>query len=479
MGELAKNIEGIGPKYERTLSNAGIKTLEDLRKMDLSKVDTKTQLGLAKLGYWKNMARLQAVDGIDKQYSEGLVKANINDLETLTKTDVDAIISELNKLKNAGVIPSSATMAQVLAWQNDANEILTQQIERRSRLTPEVDIVWEAMTCRGQRNYYEDKDHACHWFHQFGPFHAYDVKDEETLQIPEGYLKAFYVGERYQIPEILSGCRKAPIMSIGLNPNLRAITQPWRIYPYFDSIQQYAKHFRYRTNFKYIIDNAFYTEHTVPNTDKAVFKQGEDIPLHKRYVSMYNEYEKILQTFEVKIGITGSELSLAEDVSYYNFVACHSPRWNMGSEEEEGIVKECFLLRQFFLKQLRQSAPRVIILFGKAIMKSFVEFFRDDFDAVNIPDPTQPYSAILANNNYNMHLEGKRIRVIFSPHPTGARPMYLNLGALNKIVDALEEEYNRGHLKYAPSLKHLERTEGACEFCNNGLFYIEECRYRK
>lgn len=31
------------------------------------------------------------------------------------------------------------------------------------------------------------------------------------------------------------------------------VTQPERIYPYFDDIQQYAKHFRYRMTFKYSI----------------------------------------------------------------------------------------------------------------------------------------------------------------------------------------------------------------------------------
>ena len=76
-------------------------------------------------------------------------------------------------------------------------------------------------------------------------------------------------------------------------------------------------------------------------------------------------------------------------------------------------------------------------------------------------------------------MDGKRIRIIFSPHPTGARYWYGLLNALDKITDALEDEYNKGNLKYDSKIKHLKRTEGPCEFCNNDLFYIADCPYHK
>jgi hypothetical protein len=478
MGELSDNIEGIGPKYEQKLINAGITTLRDLREMDLAVIDSQTSLGLEKLQDWQIMAKLQIIEGIDNQYSEALLKSNIQDLETLLNTEAAIVVTELNNRKDEGVIPQGVSIAQVLTWQNDAEEIITLQSKRYFELTPEEAIVWEAMTCRGQRNYYEDANHPCRWFHQFGPFHAYDVDDEESLIEPEGYLKAFYVGERYQIPEILSGCRKAPLMSIGLNPNLRAVTQPYRIYPYFDNIQQYANHFRYRTTFKYRVEQTFYDDHIDLVTGKALFKDGDRIPLYKQYVTMYKEYENILKTFETNIGIADGNLALGEDVSYYNFVACHSPKWDMNSSEEEGIIAECFLKRKFFVKQLKQSAPKVLILFGKPIMESFVEFFRETFDETNIPDPDQTYQKILNNNNYYMNLDGELIRVIFSPHASGA-PLYHTLNASDYIVEALVEEYESGNIKYDPILKHLERTDGYCFFCNNRLFYIGDCPYQK
>ena len=112
-------------------------------------------------------------------------------------------------------------------------------------------------------------------------------------------------------------------------------------------------------------------------------------------------------------------------------------------------------------------------------MEQFVAFFRDSFDQANIPNPNDTYTNIMANNNYLMELEGNTIRVIFSSHPTGNRAYYQNIGARDKIVTALKEEYDLGHLTYNGSFKHLDRTEGECEYCNNELFYIGTCPYGK
>ena len=151
----------------------------------------------------------------------------------------------------------------------------------------------------------------------------------------------------------------------------------------------------------------------------------------------------------------------------------------MPPAKEQGIIKECFRTRQYFLRQLRQSNPKAIIIFGKPIMEQFVAFFRDSFDPANIPNPGDSYTTIMANNNYSMKLEGNTIRVIFSSHPTGNRAYYQNIGARDKIVTALKEEYDLGHLTYNSSVKHLDRTEGECEYCNNELFYIGNCQYGK
>lgn len=477
MGALADNIQGIGPASEAKLAAAGIHSLDDLRRTWLVEAGNLSGISMATLRSWQQMALLQLIPGIDTQFAEGLVKSSIPDAYALAHIDVDTIISALADRAREGMISRAATEVQVLSWRHHAAELMAGRSEGQNRLAVEVSVVWEAMNCRAARNYYEKNDHACRWFHQFGPFHAYDVTAEDSLQVPEGYLHAFYAGRRYQVPELLSGCRKAPVMSIGLNPNLRAVKDKKRIYPYFDDIRQYAEHFRYRTNYKYRIETAFFNDHAMPNTDDAVFAEDELVPLKKSYVSMYNEYKDILDGFQVAAGIADADLKLGEDVSYYNFVACHSPRWNMPSAEEEGIIQECFRHRQYFLRQLRQSSPQVVIIFGKPIMRQFAAFFRDHFDPVHLPDPNASYTAIMADNNYVMHLENQRIRVIFSSHPTGNRAYYQQINARDKIVAALKDEYEQGRLTYNAAMKHFDRSQGSCEYCSNELFYIGDCPY--
>jgi len=493
MGEISSNIEGIGNVTEQKLVAVGIKTLEDMRTMDVPTISTSTGISATRLNSWKSMAVLQQIEGIDKQYAEGLVRSGVTGLRALTTTDAATMIGYLDGMEAANVIPKSATTEQVSAWQDSALAILGELEQRPSNLSPEVTLVWSAMTCRGMRNHYDDPAHPCRWFngdawepgsgyYNRGPYHAYDVSVDDLQKGGEGYMDAFYVGKRHRVPELLSGCRKAPIMSVGLNPNLRGSTDPQRIYPYFDDVQQFAKHFRYRTNFKYSIEDGFFDEWFDPATGEAAFETGDfvfSIPLHKEYVSMYDEYDRILQAFQARVGIEGAGLCLAEDVSYYNFVACHSPRWDMDSETERGIVDECFRNRQFFPRQFIQSSPSVVIIFGKAVMAKFVELFRENFDPANIPDAGMTYPEILANNDYVMDLEGRRVRVIFSSHPTGNRPYYLKIGAMEKIVEAMAEEYANGNLEYDDGVKHLARTDGPCEFCDNDLYYIGGCPYRK
>ncbi|KXA92328.1 hypothetical protein AKJ64_03475 [candidate division MSBL1 archaeon SCGC-AAA259E17] len=41
-----------------------------------------------------------------------------------------------------------------------------------------------------------------------------------------------------------------------------------------------------------------------------------------------------------------------------------------------------------------QSAPRVIIIFGKAVMRAFVKQFKDNFKEGGTPNPQESYSEI-------------------------------------------------------------------------------------
>ena len=475
MGELRDKIEGIGLRYEERLKKAGIRTIEDLRNMNVDDVHEITSISTVLLKAWKSMAVLQRVEEITPQFSEALVKIGISDLEKLVSTNTQQISEKITELQKQGIIPHTVIPEEIRAWQDMASEILFR--DRLAETPDEVRVVWETMTCRGMRYCYERADHPCHWFFDYGPFHAYDIVAEERWPpVKVGETDSIYVGKRYQIPELLSGCRKAPIMSVGLNPNLRAVTQPRRIYPYFDDIQQYARHFRYRTTFKHSIEKEYYNKHITNGAAK--FEENDFIPLVKEYVSMYEEYDEILKALEEKMNITDSQLSLGEDVSYYNFVVCHSPRWDMDPETEEGIIEECFIKRTYFLRQLIQSMPKVVILFGKPILRAFVKRFHDAFEQDSIPDPDESYSAILSKNNYVMRIGGERIRVIFSPHPTGGGGRwYKELDALTRIVEALYQEYVNGNLTYDEDIKHFKRTKGSCKFCDNDTYFMQECKY--
>lgn len=476
MGELSDNIEGIGTGYEIQLNEVGIFTLANIREANIFDIEVKTQLGLARLAAWRSMAVLQQIEGIDRQYAEGLVKCDITDLETLQATETEYIVRCLNHYYKKGLIPRPLSSEQVLDWKLLADKLRSHLTIGTSKLSPEVSLVWETMTCRGMRSFYNAPNNPCAWFNQYGPFHAYDVKTEDSLKAPEGYLNSIYAGKRFQIPELLSGCRKAPIMSVGLNPNLRAVSKPRRIYPYFDDIEQYAKHFRYRTIYKYSIDKQYYLNKSFNQNIEPEFNIGETIPLHKEYVSMYLEYKKILDAFSKRKNIANSNLKLGEDISYYNFVACHSPKWNMSTETECEIVNECFHNRQLFLRQLRQSAPAFIIIFSKLVMRKFVEVFKNDFEQDNIPNPNQTYSLIL-KHHYNLNLDGRLIRVVFSPHPTGSLYWYIRYEAQTKIVDALIEEFDAGNIQYDVTHGHLKRSKGPCSFCSNAVFKIGDCPY--
>ena len=93
----------------------------------------------------------------------------------------------------------------------------------------------------------------CQWFwgaiQPYGPFPAYDWQQEEYPNAvkhgppssdgdkPVFWCKVEQTGAQAVEPAILRGCRKAPIMTIGINPNMTgffagAKSASW-VYPWF------------------------------------------------------------------------------------------------------------------------------------------------------------------------------------------------------------------------------------------------------
>lgn len=125
----------------------------------------------------------------------------------------------------------------------------------------EIDLVYNVRSC-GTCTFFwpEDKSQQ-----PYGPFPAFDFNsntpkgNEPKNQDVKDYewLKGTSVEEAFPNGEVMDGCRKAPIMTIGINPNLTAFAPglqgtSWA-YPNFtsdngtDAYTKYAYYYRYRS----------------------------------------------------------------------------------------------------------------------------------------------------------------------------------------------------------------------------------------
>ena len=137
----------------------------------------------------------------------------------------------------------------------------------------EVSLVEKVKACR-----------TCVWFWKgtppYGPYPGFDWNTDfppEALRNekqPAGYvpaqpwLSAKLVGPTFSDPGIMHGCRKAPIMTIGINPNLTAwfpytSSTPW-IYPAFTAPQRYAYYYRHFTLYQESLSLDFVRAHLDP-----------------------------------------------------------------------------------------------------------------------------------------------------------------------------------------------------------------------
>jgi hypothetical protein len=89
-----------------------------------------------------------------------------------------------------------------------------------SRLPTEVELACEVMSCNAMRTAQEPigRPHPCSYFRRWGTYHSYDYVIDGAPPAPGIVHEARYVGRAPLVPELLSGCRKAPIMAVGINP---------------------------------------------------------------------------------------------------------------------------------------------------------------------------------------------------------------------------------------------------------------------
>ncbi len=152
-----------------------------------------------------------------------------------------------------------------------------------AEFTPvEVTLVNEVKSCR-----------SCKWFWEgippYGPFPAFGWEKEfpeDILNHPEttmdreaiSWSQANSVGVQLVEPAVLRGCRKAPIMTLGINPNLTAYFPDqdgarWA-YPFFKNDSTYAYYYRHASVFQESMPLEFIEEHTIEGSEVIAEKDG-------------------------------------------------------------------------------------------------------------------------------------------------------------------------------------------------------------
>ena len=123
----------------------------------------------------------------------------------------------------------------------------------------EVELVYNVRPC-GTCNFFWPKDSKDQ---SYGPYPTYDFltnfpKENSPKGTPESYpwMKSKTQESGFPNGEVMDGCRKTPIMTIGINPNMTAFAPGTRgtswAYPLFssddktDGFAKYAYYYRYR-----------------------------------------------------------------------------------------------------------------------------------------------------------------------------------------------------------------------------------------
>ena len=104
--EIIKKIEGIGKQRGAALAKAGVRSLDDLRRMDIEAISQATGIGKGLLSPFKAMAELQLIPDIDPQLSNVLVsKGNIYGLAPLAKSSPSELQDIISASIKEGIIP--------------------------------------------------------------------------------------------------------------------------------------------------------------------------------------------------------------------------------------------------------------------------------------------------------------------------------------------------------------------------------------
>ncbi|CAN5455429.1 hypothetical protein BH10PSE14_BH10PSE14_30750 [soil metagenome] len=368
-------------------------------------------------------------------------------------------------------------------------------------LPVEVELALDVMPCQAMRRSYDGapQPHACAHFAEWGVLHSYDYEGAGPPAGPGIVQQSVYAGKRPVVPEILSGCRKAPILAVGINPNLPGWQARDRnaIHPYFDDYLQYAHYFRWRARDKLRIPQSEYDtllagREDGPSIGTPLIDKGKPIDVELSPVTMYRQYQTLLDGLAERQGWHDHHLAVGEDLAYANMVACGGARWTtqlrpgeddmplMGEARARLIVDECFNKRMHFPRQLLHSLPAAVIVFSQTTADAFIARLGRHFTTGN-PVPGEKLASLL-KREIRMKLgeaaDGSVIdtRVIFSPHASSNPQDFAEARAA--IIGHLSDEATKGRLTLNAATGHLGRGRGGCQFCENALYSIGPCDYR-
>lgn len=123
------DVEGIGPKYAKKLSEAGIKTTDTLLKKGATpagrkEIAEKTGIGHELILDWVNYVDLYRIKGIGSEYSELLEKSGVDTVVELSKRKPENLVKtmeETNKQKK--LVRKLPALSLVTDWIEQAKKL--------------------------------------------------------------------------------------------------------------------------------------------------------------------------------------------------------------------------------------------------------------------------------------------------------------------------------------------------------------------
>jgi predicted flap endonuclease-1-like 5' DNA nuclease len=131
-------IEGIGEKYAKILTKAGIANVEDLIPLtwrEVKELAEKTKISLKLLEKWQDQAEIIELKGVGPEYSEVLNKVGIDSIKELSYRNPQNTFDRIVKLdkEQPDVIRRIPQVEDITDWINQSKEMYE---EKKTKTSP-------------------------------------------------------------------------------------------------------------------------------------------------------------------------------------------------------------------------------------------------------------------------------------------------------------------------------------------------------